>query len=210
MKSGVINIIGNKYNRLTVISFAELRRNTAYWNCVCECGNSKVICGSAMKNGSIQSCGCLNQELRKSRPSPSKTHGESNKSTEYKTWAGIKRRCTNTKEKSYPNYGGRGIKMSEEWLNSYETFLADMGRKPTLKHSIDRIDVNGNYCKENCRWATFIEQCNNQRTNVIVKHKPTGKTYSSLAVAARETGGNAKIISQQLCRNHKSDFARVN
>lgn len=209
MSKSVKDITGFKFNRLTVISFSHVKNEAAYWNCICDCGNKKVICGSSMKNGSTKSCGCLHIEINQNR-TPSRKHGEGNKTTEYKTWAGIKRRCTNPNEKSYPNYGGRGIKMCTEWLNSYETFLADMGRKPTPQHSIDRIDNNGDYCKENCRWVTQIEQCNNQRNNVIVKHKTTGIIYSSLASAERATGYKAKIIGQQLYRKNKSEFIKLN
>lgn len=101
-----------------------------------------------------------------------------NKSTHplYQTWIDIRRRCRNQKYKDYPNYGGRGIKISEEWFNSFETFAQDMGERPK-NHSIDRIDVNGNYCKENCRWATQQEQSANKRKKIFT-HTFMGETLT--------------------------------
>lgn len=93
-------------------------------------------------------------------------HGESRstgKTAEYRVWCGIKQRCTNARCTGYSYYGGRGIKMCSAWLRSYQAFLQDMGRKPSTKHTMDRIDPNGNYCKENCRWATKQEQQHNAR-----------------------------------------------
>ena len=192
------SLLGQKFNRLTVVSLAFTKK-LAYWNCICECGNTKVVRSTSLRNGHTGSCGCLNkQKITK--------HGEAHKTVEYHTWLNIIYRIKNTKSKIYSNYGGRGIGISNEWLNSYETFLSDMGRKPTPQHSIDRIDVNGDYCKENCRWATSVEQCNNRRSNIKVQHKTTGVTYGSLSDASRETGYREYIIRYQLKYNTKSDF----
>lgn len=140
------------------------------WMCKCDCGNIKPILGRSIRSGATVSCGCYNLNSLSSRVS---THGESKnrkKTAEYNCWISIKDRCCNTKTKAYKDYGGRGIIICEKWRYSFDDFLEDMGRKPTIRHSIDRIDVNGNYEPSNCRWATAQEQSKNKRTTVLHDH----------------------------------------
>lgn len=133
--------------------------------CVCECGNLKSYLVSDLRSGEIRSCGCW--KSRPDRPPPHLTHGEARtnkRSSEYRTWDGIKRRCSDPKRNSWKYYGARGITVCERWMNSYENFLADMGRRPSPQHSIDRYPNNdGNYESGNCRWATAKEQSANKR-----------------------------------------------
>lgn len=150
-----------KYGRLTLLKEIEplYNKKVRRFICLCDCGNEKVVMLSNLKNGSTNSCGCLNKEKVSVR---SKTHGDSG-SPEHRTWKLMKRRCDYPKGNRWIHYGGRGIKVCDRWLNSYENFLNDMGRKPTPKHSIDRINPDGNYEPSNCRWATAKEQSKNQR-----------------------------------------------
>ena len=150
-----LNLINKKFNDLKVIRFESVKYTRTYWLCQCICGNLKIIMGKYIKNGNIKSCGC--RRLK---------HGDyigSKPTCEWKSWDSLKQRCTNSNNKDYHNYGGRGIKVCKSWLNSYKLFLQDMGRKPSIKHSIDRINNDGNYEPSNCRWSTMKEQSNNTR-----------------------------------------------
>lgn len=154
--------VGLKFNMLTTIK--KLENN--YWLFLCDCGNTKKIKGSSVTTGHTKSCGCIKKE----KIAESTTTHNLSKTKEYAVWCSIKSRCYNLKNKFYFNYGGRGIKMSIEWKNSFEIFLKDMGKRPIDKHSIDRINNDGDYCKENCRWSTRVEQQNNTRKTVKIEY----------------------------------------
>lgn len=155
-KNPIKDILGQKFGRL--VTRKLLRKNgRPYWVCKCECGKDALVNHYKLLIGHTQSCGCLQVDSIK-------THGKTN-TKEYRCWGAMLSRCTNPKNKYYYNYGGRGIKI--EW-KCFEDFLRDMGEKPSDKHSIDRINVNGNYSKENCRWATKEEQDNNKRNNHFI------------------------------------------
>jgi len=153
------DISGRRFGRLIAISLAPKRvRRVTFWNCQCDCGNATIACYWDLMNGNTVSCGCRQRETQLK-------HGHNRKgsrSSEYGIWSAMKQRCLNPKAKRYADYGGRGITVSQEWM-AFEGFFADMGPRPSVEHSIERVDVNKGYCKENCTWATDLQQRHNRR-----------------------------------------------
>lgn len=175
------------FGKLVVIAPAELdKRRSAWWLCVCHCGNVVVRKGQDIKKPGVHSCGCISTRAK---------HGATG-SKEFKAWIDMIRRCTIDANKRFPAYGGRGITVCESWLTSFETFYQDMGPCPD-GYSLDRVDNNGNYCPDNCRWASKHEQSNNKRTNKTITYKGETRT---IAQWARELNIGPETLSYRIMR----------
>lgn len=163
-----IDLTGYTFTNLKVIKrhYPNTSSGDARWVCSCVCGNITHPTGSALRKGRTKGCGCTVGIQASHRE---RTHGRS-KTPEYSVWCSIKQRCHNPNYAHFKHYGAKGITVSKEWLNSFETFYKDMGKRPEGKYSIDRKDNDKGYCKDNCRWATKSEQANNYTNNVRIHY----------------------------------------
>lgn len=166
-----IDITGQRYGKLVVLSRAENIGSLVAWECVCDCGNKTIVTGNHLKNGHTKSCGCYRQSGEYVG-----THRMTNTRL-HRIWEAMKTRCNNENSHAYKYYGGRGITVCEEWEHSFENFYSwavENGYMDGL--SIDRIDNNKGYSPENCRWATNKEQANNRRQTRLITFN--GETHS--------------------------------
>ena len=182
-----INMIGKRFGRLLVVAESEpailpCGQTQSRVLCQCDCGNIKTIKASSLRRGDTKSCGCILRETP-----PNLQHGHSPKggsSSTYNSRACMIQRCTNPHTKDYKDYGARGIRVCERWLDSFENFLADMGERPEGM-TLERLNNDGNYEPSNCQWATDMEQKNNRSDNVLIFN---GEGYSTMAQFARAFG----------------------
>jgi len=152
-----IDMAGKRFGKLVVIERAGANKfGHPVWKCICDCGNKRIVKGSDLRAGQYQSCGCSRVK-----------HGMARRGKEhplFELWRGMIKRCMNPKATGYQRYGGRGIMVCKRWMD-IRNFIADMSPRPSLKHTLDRIDNNKGYSPNNCRWATIAKQNRNQRRN---------------------------------------------
>lgn len=186
MSNKPLNLAGRRFSRLVVLALSDTAPRR--WHCRCDCGVFRVVDASHLRKAQVRSCGCLLRDARKA--GHRRTHGMS-KTREYEIWTQMLQRCDNPRSKSFESYGGRGISVCDRWRD-FAVFYADMGRKP-LRASLDRIDNDGNYSPENCRWATPSQQGRNKRNNSGVLMGGRVVTWSELA--------ERSVVSAQLLRS---------
>ena len=183
-----IDMTGQRYGRLVAIGPVGRvsKQRVVVWRFQCDCGNIVDARGANVRHGISTSCGCVHKQMVRDR---STKHGL-RKTAEYGVWSRMRRRCQKTRDKEYKNYGGRGISVCTEWegVNGFVTFLHDMGSKPSPAHSIERIDNNSGYYKENCKWATPAEQVRNRRCTRFIEH------------------GGKKLTLQEFCNAYRLDY----
>lgn len=156
------DITRQKFGRLTAVSFHK-KNGVVYWLCRCDCGNEKTVIRCCLNRPNV-SCGCLHSEIQRARLTK---HGMS-RTPEYHAWQAMNQRCSNPKNPEYKNYGARGITVCERW-QSFDNFLADMGKRPSPDLSLERERNNDGYSSTNCKWATKAEQSNNRRAQHLVE-----------------------------------------
>lgn len=196
---GFKDLTGLQFHRLRVVSLQNIVNRKAYWLCQCECGKTKSVQTGNLRSGAVKSCGCLQRE-RASESST--THGSTRNRTkpaEYGIWLGIKKRCLNPDTHAYHHYGGRGISIFPAWIDSFGSFFAYVGKRPSVNLTIERIDNNGNYEPGNIRWATRTEQCNNTRRNTFLEFQGERKTVANWA---RQLGINVQTLWSRIA-NYK-------
>lgn len=199
----LLDLTGKRFNKLVAISFERDGKRTV-WTCLCDCGATCLKESYSLRRSSrTASCGCHMPALVSEANS---TH-KMTKSRVYRSWSAMKRRCYAPSDPAFFRYGGRGITVCAAWLSSFEQFFSDMGDPPTIKHSLDRIDVNGNYEPSNCRWATPKQQALNTRRNV--RHEFHGEPLTIREIS-RRTGVPEITIRKRLSAGHPIERAASN
>lgn len=182
---GIFNdLTGKKFGRLTAVyAYKDPSGRRFVWHCQCDCGGEKEVCSSSLTSGRTRSCGCIHRESLAERNT---SHGHT-KERLYRVWKGMKARCFIKSHKSYPRYGGRGITVCDEWNNDYlafRTWAFANGYDPNsayMQCTIDRINHDGNYCPENCRFVGNIVQANNTSRNIHLEYNGEVKTTAEWA-----------------------------
>ena len=192
-----LDLVGKRFGRLVIIGKQRIdEKNCWVVDCQCDCGRIKTTLWQSLRMKQTHSCGCLRVERTRQNGLMNRKHGAT-KTPEYSAWASMRSRCNDPNAQAYELYGGRGIYVCERWDASFDNFLVDMGKRPSKLHSIDRIDNDGSYCPENCRWAIMQDQARNRRTNVHIEYQ--GKDYI-LVELSEMSGVDAMKLSRRLFR----------
>lgn len=169
-----LDLVGEKYGRLTVLKkLPERKRKCVMWLCLCDCGNTDEVTTSEIRSGKHLSCGCYQKE----RASETNSTHRNSRTRLHRIWCAMIQRCENENHVGYGNYGGRGVRVCDEWRNSFHAFrewALCNGYSDEL--TIERLDVDGNYCPENCKWATRHEQMNNTRRTKYFEYNGEKRT----------------------------------
>lgn len=188
----MVDLIGQKFGRLTVVEFCGIKDHAARWKCVCDCGLVVIAKANSLRSGNTKSCGCLRRETARKQGISNTKHGESHdhRTRLYTIWCGMRQRCSNEHREAYHFYGGKGVKICEEW-NDFLTFkrwAMENGYQDDL--SIDRIDHNGDYCPENCRWITISENVaranKNHTTRKVIRGEGCGNRTQPQRIGAEK------------------------
>ena len=177
----LIDLIGQRFGRLTVLQRAESKGGRTYWKCRCDCGNETIVLADNLRRGLQKSCGCLYAE--KIAKGIHQTHGMRH-TRNYRIWAKLKERCLNPNAINYERYGGRGVSLFPEWIDNFKAFYDYVSKLPHFGeegYSLDRIDNNGNYEPNNLRWADRKTQGRNKRNNVLVEYQDSKMTLAEVA-----------------------------
>jgi len=197
--SEITNLVGQKFSRLEVVSHHHKTGKKVFWICKCECSKEVVVLGGSLTSVNTTSCGCFKKEETTKRFT---THGMTHTST-FKSWSDMKQRCLNPNDRGYKHYGGRGIQVCQRWQESFENFLEDMGVCPDGL-TLDRQNNDGNYEKDNCKWATKDEQMNNRRNSVVLEYEGQSKTAAQWA---KEKGISPYTIYDRLSSGWSAERA---
>lgn len=199
----LIDLMGQKFYKLTVVEFMGRKNLHSWYRCRCDCGGEAITTSNNLRRGTTLSCGC-EQRIRAGKSKFKHGQSGAKKTSEYNAWKGMKQRCYNINDKRYADWGGRGIKVCDRWLESFENFYTDMGKKPSPKHSLDRFpDTNGDYEPSNCRWGTDEQQRRNTRRS---RHYEFDGIKMVLADWASHFGVNHSTLSEHL---EKKTFEQV-
>lgn len=180
----LIDLVDQRFGRLLVTSHVNDKNHGHHkWLCQCDCGRTHVVLGLNLKRGLTRSCGCLRSEASAQRRT---THGLRQR-PEYIVWVGMRNRCYNRTDRSFKDYGGRGISVCDEWRNDFGAFFRDMGERPSQLHSIERTKNHLGYCKDNCEWALPQQQANNRRSNRLIRYRGKRVTIRQAMILAGTT-----------------------
>lgn len=206
--SPILLLIGQRFGDLQVICRMPSKNGHRMFKCQCECGNYTIVRGSALVSGNTMSCGCYDKKVRigslnKGRRTRANGATKNGKVTvEYNAYRHIKGRCYRVTDAKYKNYGGRGIRVCDRWLEDYRNFLSDMGKRPKDCNSIERLDVNKDYEPSNCIWGTEEVQAKN-KTNTI--RLLVGEEEIHQAGLAKRLGVDAHSVSYHLSKGKSGD-----